>query len=86
MDDESEFLSIEVLKMAETLDEVSLITHQVELHDTKKGKVLVVQVVSVGPVVVVFSSKCSYVYACVFLCVCVCVCVVSVLICDMKYQ
>ena len=47
MDDESEFLSVELLKTAETLEEVGLITHQVELHDTKKGKVLVLQVVSV---------------------------------------
>ena len=46
MDDEGEFLGVELLKKAETLEEVNLITHRVELHETKKGKVLVIQVVS----------------------------------------
>jgi hypothetical protein len=45
-DGDSEYISIELTRTAETMSEVDLITHQVELHDTTRGKMLVIQVVS----------------------------------------
>ena len=45
-DGDSEYLSIELTKTAGTQTEVDLITQQVEIQDTPRGKVLLIQVVS----------------------------------------